>query len=159
MAMPGNRVLAKMGVDLHAISDDLQAIKAEIALRPTRWVILKLALGCMAAVVVAAAADRVSAAKTGLVRWRGRSRRLQALLIAAALRCLSVLYRGRNARSHIHVRRRDSVGGRIGSGNPLSRKLGVTELGAAPPVELVAGGCGWGGHRRHHWRDRWGYWR
>jgi hypothetical protein len=27
----------------------------------------------------------------------------------------------------------------------------------APPVELVAGGCGWGWHR-HHWRGRWGYW-
>jgi hypothetical protein len=40
-------------VDLHAISHDLQAIKAVIALRPTRWEILKLALGCVAAVVVA----------------------------------------------------------------------------------------------------------
>jgi hypothetical protein len=40
-------------VDLYAISHDLQAIKAEIALRPTRWEILKLALGCVAAVVVA----------------------------------------------------------------------------------------------------------
>jgi hypothetical protein len=27
----------------------------------------------------------------------------------------------------------------------------------APPVELVAGGCGWGWHR-HPWRDRWGNW-
>jgi hypothetical protein len=40
-------------VDLYAISRDLEAIKAEIARRPTRWEILKLALGCVAAVVVA----------------------------------------------------------------------------------------------------------
>jgi hypothetical protein len=40
-------------VDLHAISRDLQTIKNEIALRPTRGEILKLALGCLAAVVVA----------------------------------------------------------------------------------------------------------
>ena len=25
----------------------------------------------------------------------------------------------------------------------------------ASPIELVAGGCGWGWHR-HQWRDRWG---
>jgi hypothetical protein len=31
------------------------------------------------------------------------------------------------------------------------------ELGAAPPIELVGGGCGWGWHR-HHWQDRWGNW-
>jgi len=40
-------------VDLYAISHDLQTIKAEIARRPTRWDILRLALGCLAAVVVA----------------------------------------------------------------------------------------------------------
>lgn len=40
-------------VDLYAISGDLQAIKDEIARRPTRWEVLKLALGCLAAVVVA----------------------------------------------------------------------------------------------------------
>jgi hypothetical protein len=40
-------------VDLHAISRDLQDIKAELARRPTRWDNLKLALGCLAAVVVA----------------------------------------------------------------------------------------------------------
>jgi hypothetical protein len=28
---------------------------------------------------------------------------------------------------------------------------------AAPPIELVAEGCGWGWHR-HHWIDRWGHW-
>ena len=27
----------------------------------------------------------------------------------------------------------------------------------APPIELVAEGCGWGWHR-HHWQDRWGNW-
>jgi hypothetical protein len=31
------------------------------------------------------------------------------------------------------------------------------ELGAAPPIELVRQGCGWGWHRGG-WRDRWGYW-
>jgi hypothetical protein len=30
-------------------------------------------------------------------------------------------------------------------------------LEAAPPIELVAEGCGWGWHR-HHWIDRWGHW-
>jgi hypothetical protein len=30
-------------------------------------------------------------------------------------------------------------------------------VGAAPAIELVAQGCGWGRHR-HHWRGRWGYW-
>jgi hypothetical protein len=40
-------------VDLHAISRDLQTIKDEIARRPTRGEILKLALGCVVAVVVA----------------------------------------------------------------------------------------------------------
>ena len=40
---------------------------------------------------------------------------------------------------------------------PLPPKPSAIELGAAPPVELVAGGCGWGWHRQH-WRDRWGYW-
>jgi hypothetical protein len=32
------------------------------------------------------------------------------------------------------------------------------EFGAAPPVELVDHGCGWGWHRIH-WQDHWGYWR
>ena len=33
----------------------------------------------------------------------------------------------------------------------------LAPVGAVPPVELVAQGCGWRWHR-HHWRDRWGYW-
>jgi len=41
---------------------------------------------------------------------------------------------------------------------PVPIKRTAAELGAAPAVELVAQGCGWGWHR-HHWRDRWGYWR
>jgi hypothetical protein len=40
-------------VDLHAISHDLHTTKDEIARRPTRGEILKLALGCVVAVVVA----------------------------------------------------------------------------------------------------------
>jgi hypothetical protein len=40
-------------VDLHGISLDLQAIKAEIARRPARGEVLRLAPGCLAAVVVA----------------------------------------------------------------------------------------------------------
>jgi hypothetical protein len=32
----------------------------------------------------------------------------------------------------------------------------AAELGAAPPIELVAG-CGWGWHRVH-WQDHWGDW-
>jgi hypothetical protein len=28
---------------------------------------------------------------------------------------------------------------------------------AAPPIKLVAEGCGPGSHR-HHWIDRWGHW-
>jgi hypothetical protein len=36
-------------------------------------------------------------------------------------------------------------------------KSTMSELGSAPPVELVREGCGPGWHR-HHWRDRWGYW-
>jgi hypothetical protein len=36
-------------------------------------------------------------------------------------------------------------------------KATLIELGAAPPIQLVAGGWGLGWHR-HHWRDRWGYW-
>jgi len=31
------------------------------------------------------------------------------------------------------------------------------EIGAASPVELVAGGCGLGSHHVH-WRDHWGHW-
>ena len=41
---------------------------------------------------------------------------------------------------------------------PVWRNTAGIELGAAPSVELVAGGCGWGWHR-HHWQDRWGNWR
>ena len=33
----------------------------------------------------------------------------------------------------------------------------ATELGVAPPVELVRDGCGRGWHRTH-WRDQWGNW-
>jgi hypothetical protein len=40
-------------VDLYAISRDLQAIKAESHYGPPRWEILRLALGCAAAVVAA----------------------------------------------------------------------------------------------------------
>jgi len=32
-------------------------------------------------------------------------------------------------------------------------KASPAELRAAPPIELVRQGCGWGGHRAH-WRDR-----
>ena len=40
---------------------------------------------------------------------------------------------------------------------PLAPIRASVEPGAAPPVELVAGGCGWGWHRRH-WQDRQGNW-
>jgi hypothetical protein len=40
-------------VNLYAISRDLEAIKAEIARRPARGEVLRLALGCLAAVLVA----------------------------------------------------------------------------------------------------------
>ena len=40
---------------------------------------------------------------------------------------------------------------------PLSNDQPSPPPSAAPPVELVAQGCGWGWHR-HHWRDRWSYW-
>jgi hypothetical protein len=33
-------------------------------------------------------------------------------------------------------------------------KAVAAELGTAPPIELVAQGCGPGWHR-HHWRDYW----
>jgi hypothetical protein len=33
----------------------------------------------------------------------------------------------------------------------------AAELGAGPPIKLVAQGCGPGWHR-HHWRDYWGRW-
>jgi len=36
-------------------------------------------------------------------------------------------------------------------------KANPAEVGAAPSIELVRQGCGWGWHRGH-WRDRWGYW-
>jgi hypothetical protein len=35
-------------------------------------------------------------------------------------------------------------------------KASPAELRAAPPIELVRQGCGWGWHRGH-WRDRWGW--
>jgi hypothetical protein len=37
---------------------------------------------------------------------------------------------------------------------PLTSRTVTIEL-SAPPVELVAGGCGWGWHR-NYWKDRWG---
>jgi hypothetical protein len=40
---------------------------------------------------------------------------------------------------------------------PVPNKTAPVDVGAAPAVELVAQGCGWGWHRRH-WRDPWGYW-
>jgi hypothetical protein len=40
---------------------------------------------------------------------------------------------------------------------PLTPMPAAIELGAMPPIELVAQGCGWGWHRSH-WRGRWGYW-
>jgi hypothetical protein len=39
----------------------------------------------------------------------------------------------------------------------LAPKPTGIELGAAPPIELVDHGCGWGWHRVH-WQDPWGYW-
>jgi len=38
---------------------------------------------------------------------------------------------------------------------PLAPQLKAIELGAALPMELVGGGCGWGWHR-NYWKDRWG---
>jgi hypothetical protein len=38
---------------------------------------------------------------------------------------------------------------------PLAHVPTPIELDAAPPVELVSGGGGWGWHR-HYWTDRWG---
>jgi hypothetical protein len=40
---------------------------------------------------------------------------------------------------------------------PLVPELASNKLGTAPPVELVAGGCGWGWHPVR-WQDHWGYW-
>jgi hypothetical protein len=40
-------------VDLYGVSRDLQAIKDELARRPVRWEIIRLALGCLAVVVIA----------------------------------------------------------------------------------------------------------
>jgi hypothetical protein len=41
---------------------------------------------------------------------------------------------------------------------PLApRPPSQASIDAAPPIELVAEGCGWGWHR-HHWIDRWGHW-
>ena len=36
-------------------------------------------------------------------------------------------------------------------------KAGLAALGATPPVELAAQGCGYG-YRRIPWQDQWGYW-
>jgi predicted membrane channel-forming protein YqfA (hemolysin III family) len=40
---------------------------------------------------------------------------------------------------------------------PLAAKAAGIESAAASAVVPVAGGCGYGWHRRH-WQDRWGYW-
>jgi hypothetical protein len=40
---------------------------------------------------------------------------------------------------------------------PLAPSPAPSELGAAPPIELVDHACGWGWHRIH-WQDHWGYW-
>jgi hypothetical protein len=40
---------------------------------------------------------------------------------------------------------------------PLAPNPASTELGAAPPVELVSDGCGRGCHRAR-WRNQWGNW-
>ena len=41
---------------------------------------------------------------------------------------------------------------------PLSDELPrIAPVDAPPTIEMVAGGCGWGWHRRH-WQDRSGYW-
>jgi hypothetical protein len=40
----------------------------------------------------------------------------------------------------------------------FAQRAGEQWLGeAAPPIKLVAEGCGWGWHR-HHWIARWGHW-
>jgi hypothetical protein len=44
-----------------------------------------------------------------------------------------------------------------GEAAPLAAQANRVELGAAPPIELVAQGCGPGWHRRA-WRDGWGRW-
>jgi cyanophycinase-like exopeptidase len=41
---------------------------------------------------------------------------------------------------------------------PLApRPQSQAPIDVAPPIKLVAEGCGWGWHR-HHWIDRWGHW-
>jgi hypothetical protein len=40
---------------------------------------------------------------------------------------------------------------------PLALKPAANKLDAAPPIELVDYGCGWGWHRVH-WQDHWGDW-
>jgi hypothetical protein len=40
---------------------------------------------------------------------------------------------------------------------PIVVKSAPVQVGAAPSVELVAGGCGIGFHRGR-WRDRWHHW-
>jgi len=39
----------------------------------------------------------------------------------------------------------------------LPAKTNPETLRAAPPIELVADGCGYG-YRRTRWQDQWGYW-
>ncbi len=40
---------------------------------------------------------------------------------------------------------------------PIAARPMQAEIAAAPSIELVRQGCGWGWHRGG-WRDRWGYW-
>jgi hypothetical protein len=40
---------------------------------------------------------------------------------------------------------------------PVPAKASPVEPSVAPPVELVAQGCGWGWHRVRWW-DHWGHW-
>jgi hypothetical protein len=45
------------------------------------------------------------------------------------------------------------VFGVVNAGSPARPGADPIELDAAPPIELVSAGCGWG-WRRHYWRDR-----
>jgi hypothetical protein len=40
---------------------------------------------------------------------------------------------------------------------PFALNRASIEFDAGSPVELVAGGCGWGWHHVH-WQDHWGHW-
>ena len=40
---------------------------------------------------------------------------------------------------------------------PLAPEPASNKLSSAPPVELVAWGCGWGWHLVR-WQDHWGHW-